>query len=184
MPKNGGVADRHAQTLHQPLSRSATPAMPKKVNKFSGSIRPTTVRTNNLRQAIRKCPTLAFPVQTSPAAYLHPHHHGGALRREVLKMTDITGCAAVSMAGRNPDRSLFPALRQRSPSDRRPAPLQQSARRAPEPNPYSFACSRLSARPPTAQNSTKSEADPITRTFSNYLFAVKALKSSNPDSHV
>jgi hypothetical protein len=68
--------------------------MPKKMNKFSGSIRPTTVRTNNLRQAIRKCPTLAFPVQTSPAAHLHPHHHGGALRREVLKMTDIPAVPA------------------------------------------------------------------------------------------
>src|SRR5271169_102025 len=29
------------------------------------------------------------PYQTSPTAHLHPHHHGGALHRQVLKMTNI-----------------------------------------------------------------------------------------------
>jgi hypothetical protein len=51
------------------------------MNKFSDSLGPTSVRTNNLRQLIRKCPTLTLAVQTSPTARLHLHHHGGALRR-------------------------------------------------------------------------------------------------------
>src|SRR5208282_6781769 len=84
------VADRHAETLHQPLSRPPARAVADKMNKFSNSLSPTSVRTNNLRQLIRKYPTLSLAVQTSPTARLHLHHHGGALRRQVLKVSEIS----------------------------------------------------------------------------------------------
>ena len=90
VPQDGVVADWHSETLHQPLSRPAARAVANKVNKFSDSLGPTSVRTNNLRQLIRKRPTLTLSVQTSPTARLHLHHHGGALRRQVLKMTKVS----------------------------------------------------------------------------------------------
>src|ERR1700677_1945140 len=90
VPQDGVVADRHAETLHQPLSRPPARAVADKMNKFSDSLRPTSVRTNNLKQLIRKCPTLTLAVQTSPTARLHLHHHGGALRRQVLKVSEIS----------------------------------------------------------------------------------------------
>jgi hypothetical protein len=90
MPKNGVVADRHAKAFHQPLARPATRPMTKKMKKLGGSVGSATVRTNNPRQPIRKCQTWAFPVQTSPAARLYSHRHGGALCRKVLKMSDIS----------------------------------------------------------------------------------------------
>ena len=76
-----------------------------------------------------------------------------------------TGYADASRARCIRDRSLFPAPRQRSPSDRHPARPQKSARPAQEPNPCSFACSRLSARPPIKPNSTECEADPVSWLF-------------------
>jgi hypothetical protein len=90
MPQNGVVADWHAETFHQPFSRPATSAVAEKMNKFSDSLGPPSVRTNNFRQLIRKCLTLALPVQTSPTAHLHLHHHGGALHGEILKMTEVS----------------------------------------------------------------------------------------------
>src|SRR6202030_1213964 len=86
----GVVADWHAETFHQPFSRPATSAVAEKMNKFSDSLGPPSVRTNNFRQLIRKCLTLALPVQTSPTAHLHLHHHGGALHGEILKMTEVS----------------------------------------------------------------------------------------------
>jgi hypothetical protein len=160
MPQNGAVADRHAETLHQPFSRSAARSVSEKMNKFCDSLGSPSVRTNNFRQLIRKCPTLTLPVQTSPTAHLHPHHHGGALHRQVLKMTNIPAMPTrrgLVASG----TGAFPAPRQRSPSDRHPARPQKSARPAQEPNPCSFACSRLSARRPIKPNSTECEADPF-----------------------
>src|SRR6202041_862708 len=75
---------------HQPFSRPTTRAMAEKMNKLCDSLGPTSVRTNNIRQLIRKCPTFTLTVQTSPTAHLHLHHHGGALHREVLKMTEVS----------------------------------------------------------------------------------------------
>ena len=60
------------------------------MNKFCGPLGPTSARTNNLRQLIRKRPALTLSVQTSPTAHSHLHHHGGALHREVLKMTEVS----------------------------------------------------------------------------------------------
>jgi hypothetical protein len=96
MPQNGVVADWHAETFHQPFSRPATSAVAEKMNKFSDPLGSTSVRTNNFWRLIRKCLTLALPVQTSPTAHphlhlhLHLHLHGGALHREVLKMTKVS----------------------------------------------------------------------------------------------
>jgi hypothetical protein len=90
MPKNSVVADRHAKTLHQLFSRPTTRAMAEKMNKLCDSLGATSVRTNNIRQLIRECPTFTLTVQTSPTAHLHLHHHGGALHREVLKMTEVS----------------------------------------------------------------------------------------------
>jgi hypothetical protein len=97
MPKNGVVADRHAKALHQPLSRPATRPVTEKMNKLSSSIGAAAARTNNLRQPVRKCQALAFPVQTSPAAHLYPQRNGGALRRKVLKMSDISTVPAARL---------------------------------------------------------------------------------------
>ena len=99
MPQNGVVADWHAKTFHQPFSRPATSAMAEKMNNFSDSVGPPSVRTNNFRQLIRKCLTLALPVQTSPTAHLHLHHHGGALHGEILKMTEVSYGATIWMRG-------------------------------------------------------------------------------------
>ena len=70
------------------------------------------------------------------------------------------GCADASTPRGIRDTSLLPVPRPRSPSNRHPARPQQSARPAQEPNPCSFACSRLFARRPIKPNSTESEADP------------------------
>jgi hypothetical protein len=94
MPQNGVLAGRHAKTLHQSFSRSAARSVSEKMNKFSDSLGSTSVRTDNFRQLIRKCLTLALPVQTSPTAHLHLHHHGGALHRQVLKMTEVSAVPA------------------------------------------------------------------------------------------
>jgi hypothetical protein len=64
--------------------------MAEKMNKLCDSLGATSVRTNNIRQLIRECPTFTLTVQTSPTAHLHLHHHGGALHREVLKMTEVS----------------------------------------------------------------------------------------------
>jgi hypothetical protein len=89
MPQNGIVADRHAKTLHQSFSRPPARAVADEMNKFSNSLGPTSVRTNNLRQLIRKCPTLTLAVQTSPTAHPHLHDDDGALHGQVLKMPEI-----------------------------------------------------------------------------------------------
>ena len=90
MPQNGVVADWHGETFHQPFGRPATSAVAEKMNKLSDSLGATSARTNNFRQLIRKCLTLALPVQTSPTTHPHLHHHGGALHRQVLKMTEVS----------------------------------------------------------------------------------------------
>jgi hypothetical protein len=105
VPQDGVVADRHSETLHQPLSRPPARAVADKMNKFSDSLGPTSVRTNNLRQLIRKCTTLTLAVQTSPTARLHLHHHGGALRRQVLKVSEISAvptCRRLAAPGQEP----------------------------------------------------------------------------------
>src|SRR5271170_4089941 len=99
------------------------------MNKFSDSLGPTSVRTNNLRQLIRKCPTLTLAVQTSPTARLHLHRRR-RLAPAGLEGVGNIGCADVSTARGTRDRSLFPVPPQRSPNDRRPARPQESARLA------------------------------------------------------
>ena len=59
------------------------------MNKFSDSLGPAGVRTNNFRQLIRKCPTLTPAVQTSPTAHPYLHDDDGALHGQVLKMPEI-----------------------------------------------------------------------------------------------
>src|SRR5580658_1116106 len=90
MPQNGVVADWHAKTFHQSFGRPTTSAVAEKMNKFCDPLGPTSARTNNLRQLIRKRPTLTLSVQTSPTAHSHLHHHGGALHRQVLNMTEVS----------------------------------------------------------------------------------------------
>ena len=80
-------------------------ADPEKMNKFSDPLGPTGVRRNNFRQLIRKCLTLALPVQTSPTAHLHLHHHGGALHGEILKTTEVSAvptCRPLAAPGQEP----------------------------------------------------------------------------------
>ena len=49
IPQNGIVADRHAETFHQPFGRPATSVVAEKMNKLSDSLGPPSVRTNNFR---------------------------------------------------------------------------------------------------------------------------------------
>jgi hypothetical protein len=89
VPQNGVVADRHAKALHQPFTWPTASSVTEKMNKFSGPMGPTSVRTNNFWQLIRERLAFALPVGTSPTAHLYPHHHGRALHREVLKLPEI-----------------------------------------------------------------------------------------------
>ena len=88
---------------------------------------------------------LAFPggtrASTSPASTHFPSHRGEGLHRHHQPLS----------AGW-PVRAARPAWA-----------ILTTAIRAPEPNLCSFACSRLSARPPISPNSTESEADPSTQ---------------------
>src|ERR1700684_639189 len=117
------------------------------MNKFSDSLGPTSVRTNNLRQLIRKCTTLTLAVQTSPTARLHLHHHGGALRRQVLKVSEIlavptsrrlqgSGTAAHFRSHRRDHPTIAVSLNPKNPHV-----LAQ------EPHPCSFACSLIDEAP-------------------------------------
>ena len=159
MPEDGVVADRHAETLHQPLSRPPARAVADKMNKFSDSLGPTSVRTNNLRQLIRKCPTLTLAVPTSPTARLHLHHHGGALRRQVLKVSEISAVPTCRrLAAPRTGAYFWP--------DRRDHPMiavsldRNNPRAWPGSPIHVFSHTRLSARRSIKPTSTESEADP------------------------
>ena len=89
VPQNGVVADRHAKALHQPFTWPTASSMTEKMNKFSGPMGPTSVRTNNFWQLIRERLAFALQVETSPTAHLYLHHYGRALHREVLKLPEI-----------------------------------------------------------------------------------------------
>ena len=153
------MADWHAETFHQPFSRPATSAVAEKMNKFSDSLGPPSVRTNNFRQLIRKCLTLALPVQTSPTAHLHLHHHGGALHGEILKMTEVSAvptCRRRAASGTGPHfrscgrdhPTITVPLDPKNPHTRRGSPI------------HVLSHARLSARRPIKPTSTESEADP------------------------
>src|ERR1700722_1369778 len=165
MPQNGVVADWHAETFHQPFSRPATSAVAEKMNKFSDSLGPPSVSTNNFRQLIRKCLTLALPVQTSPTAHLHLHHHGGALHGEILKMTEVSavptcrrraasGTGAYFRSHRRHHPTIAVSLDPKNPHVRPGSPI------------HVLSHARLSARRPIKPTSTESEADPLKRSRS------------------
>jgi hypothetical protein len=129
------------------------------MNKFIDSLGPPSVRTNNFRQLIRKCLTLALPVQTSPTAHLHLHHHGGALHGEILKMTEVSavptcrrraalGTGAYFRSHRRDHPTIAVSLDPKNPHVRPGSPIHV----------LSHAC--LSARRPINPTSTESEADP------------------------
>src|ERR1700722_3654128 len=110
------------------------------MNKLSDPLGPPSARTNNLRQLIRKCPTLTLSIQTSPTAHPHLHRDGDALHRQVLKMTEVSAvptsrCLAASRTG-----ASFRSCGRDHPAITVPQP-QESARPAREPNPHFSACS-------------------------------------------
>ena len=119
MPQNGVVAfGMPGRTSSAVLPTGHQCRGRKEMNKFSDSLGSTSVRTDNFQQLIRKCLTLALPVQTSPTAHLHLHHHGGALHGEILKMTEVSAvptCRQRAASG----TGFLPVLPQRSPNDRR-----------------------------------------------------------------
>src|SRR5271166_5966409 len=129
------------------------------MNKFSDSLGPTSVRTNNLRQLIRKCPTLTLAVQTSPTARLHLHRHGGALRRQVLKVSEISAVPTCRRLAAPRTGTYFRSHRRDHPTIA--IPLDRKNPRAWPGSPiHVFLHARLSARRPIKPTSTKSEADP------------------------
>lgn len=81
LPQNGVVADRHAKTPHQALSRQAAGAVAKKLNEFSNTPGSTRVRRSNFGQLISKCSALTISVAASPSAYPKPHGHDHPLDR-------------------------------------------------------------------------------------------------------
>src|ERR1700722_991710 len=154
MPQNSVVADRHAKTLHQPFSRPTTGAMAEKMNKLCDSLGPTSVRANNIRQLIRKC-----PVQTPPTAHLHLHHHGGALHGEILKMTEISAVPTCRRRAASGTGAYFRSHRRDHPTIAvSPDPKNPHVRPGSPIHVLSHA--RLSARRPIKPTSTESEADP------------------------
>jgi hypothetical protein len=129
------------------------------MNKFSNSLGPTSVRTNNLRQLIRKCPTLTLAVQTSPTARLHLHHHGGALSRQVLKVSKISAVPTCRRLAAPRTGAYFRSDCRDHPTIA--VPLDRKNPRAWPGSPiHVFSHTRLSARRPIKPTSTKSEADP------------------------
>src|SRR5580700_2671924 len=129
------------------------------MNKFSDSLGPTSVRTNNLRQLIRKCPTLTLAVQTSPTARLHLHRHGSALRRQVLKVSEISAVPTCRRLAAPRTGAYFRSHRRDHPTIA--VPLDRKNPRAWPGSPiHVFLHARLSTRRPIKQTSTKSEADP------------------------
>src|SRR5271157_1517721 len=161
MPQNGVVADRHAKTLHQPFSRPTACAMAEKMNKFSDSLSPAGVRTNNFWQLIRKCPTLTFAVRTSPTAHPHLHDDDGALHGQVLKMPEIPAVPTCRLLAASGTGAYFRSRGRDHPAISVSLGAQNPYPRAPEPSLFRFACSRLSAAVhPIKPNSPESEADP------------------------
>jgi hypothetical protein len=129
------------------------------MNKFSDSLGPTSVRTNNLRQLIRKCPTLTLAVQTSPTARLHLHRHGSALRRQVLKVSEISAVPTCRRLAAPRTGAYFRSHRRDHPTIA--VPLDRKNPRAWPGSPiHVFLHARLSTRRPIKPTSTKSEADP------------------------
>jgi hypothetical protein len=160
MPQNGVVADWHAETFHQPFSRPAASAVAEKMNKFSDSLGPPSVRTNNFRQLIRKCLTLALPVQTSPTAHLHLHHHGGALHGEILKMTEVSAVPTCRRRAASGTGAYFRSHRRDHPTIAVSLDLKNPHVRSGSPI-HVLSHARLSARCPIKPTSTESEADPV-----------------------
>jgi hypothetical protein len=151
--------DRHSETFYQPLSRPPARAVADKMNKFSDSLGLTSVRTNTLRQLIRKCPTLTLAVQTSPTARLHLHHHGGALRRQVLKLSEISAVPTCRRLAAPRTGAYFRSHRRDHPMIAVPLDRKNSRARPGSPI-HVFSHARLSARRPIKPTSTESEADP------------------------
>ena len=132
------------------------------MNKFSNSLGPTSVRTNNLRQLIRKCPALTLAVQTSPTARLHLHHHGGALSRQVLKVSEISAVPTCRRLAAPRTGAYFRSDCRDHPTIA--VPLDRKNPRAWPGSPiHVFSHTRLSARRPIKPTSTESEADPLSR---------------------
>ena len=130
------------------------------MNKFSNSLGPTSVRTNNLRQLIRKCPALTLAVQTSPTARLHLHHHGGALSRQVLKVSEISAVPTCRRLAAPRTGAYFRSDCRDHPTIA--VPLDRKNPRAWPGSPiHVFSHTRLSARRPIKPTSTESEADPV-----------------------
>jgi len=130
------------------------------MNKFSNSLSPTSVRTNNLRQLIRKCPALTLAVQTSPTTRLHLHHHGGALSRQVLKVSEISAVPTCRRLAAPRTGAYFRSDCRNHPTIA--VPLDRKNPRAWPGSPiHVFSHTRLSARRPIKPTSTESEADPL-----------------------
>jgi hypothetical protein len=123
------------------------------------------MRTNNLRQLIRKCPTLTLAVQTSPTARLHLHHHGGALRRQVLKVSEISAVPTSRRLVASGTQAYFRSRGRDHPPIA--IPLDSKNPHARPRSPIHFSShARLSARRPIKPTSTETEADPsIVRTW-------------------
>ena len=137
------------------------------MDRFSNSFGPTSVRTNNLRQLIRKCLALTLAVQTSPTARLHLHHHGGALSRQVLKVSEISAVPTCRRLAAPRTGAYFWADCRDHPTIA--VPLDRKNPRAWPGSPiHVFSHISLSARRPIKPTSTESEADPHNRGYKTF----------------
>jgi hypothetical protein len=129
------------------------------MNKFSDSLGPTSVRTNNLRQLIRKCTTLTLAVQTSPTARLHLHHHGGALRRQVLKVSEVSAVPTRRRLVASGTEAYFRSRGRDHPAIAIPLDPNNPHARPRSPI-HGLSHARAYPRGADQPNSTESEADP------------------------
>ena len=85
LPQDGVVADRHAEPLHQALTRTTARAMAEQADNFRDPRCPARIRRGNCRQAIGERLSGTFLIGASPAAQQELHRHLLALDWQVLE---------------------------------------------------------------------------------------------------
>jgi hypothetical protein len=107
LPQNGVVADRHAEPLHQPLTRTAAGAVAEQADNLPDPSRPARIRGSDRRQSVGERSSCAVPMWTSPAAHQEFHCHRLTLDRQILETTAgpaMPTSASPSTIGADADR--------------------------------------------------------------------------------
>jgi hypothetical protein len=102
----------------------------------------------------------ALTVQTSPTARLHLHHHGGALHRELLKMTEVSAVPTRRRLAASGAEASFRPRGRDHPAIAIPLDPDNPHAHLTSPIHVPSHARALSARRPIKPNSTESEAGP------------------------